>query len=100
MTEPTVGLDEIMERLGPTADDIAVYLLSAGITGKPGEPGCCPIANYLCGLGFEEVGVWIKDEGYVEIETSEDCVRAAGHVEQFVADFDRGLWPNLIDVDF
>lgn len=96
MSENNADLETIVEQLGSTADEVALNLQRAGITGKRGEPDCCPVANYLSGIGFVGALVQLHHEEYLEISTPDEAADASKAVEDFVASFDGGAYPFLV----
>ena len=89
-------LEEMVLRLGNTADEVATTLRRAGITGKQKEPDCCAIANYLTFVGFDGIRVELDLDDDVVISTADDSADATSAVAEFVEGFDAGRYPDLI----
>lgn len=88
-------LAQALEELPDTADNLAAWLAEQGIRGVRENQDCCPIANYLTGLGFNHVTV---DDSYVQAYsdvTGWDGEEPESSVTEFVTRFDKGEWPEL-----
>jgi hypothetical protein len=91
-------LEQALAQLPGTADGIAEQLHAGGIKGVRADDGCCPLAVYLTGLGFDTpsvdvgtISAWIDgDEPQYESEWT------PSHVEDFIRRFDAGAWPELV----
>lgn len=107
-----VGVSDAFVALGLDPDDVAEFLLEAGIRGVPGSDCNCPIAHYLEDAieGCGSVGVFLDDalgrerEAHarlqaIEADAVEDDVL---HVELtaavivFIRRFDASKYPDLI----
>lgn len=89
---------EALSWLGDSVEEIAEGLRARGIKGKHKDPEACPLASYLK-LWWEHVGVgrtichadnWPNGE----LCPTRDLPLVFG---QFVARFDGGAFPDLID---
>lgn len=96
----TITTDEelgvLLGTLGTTADAIADRLRADGITGRVGNTGCCPVANWLKReTGCEDVTAGLTRVfvgGYLapEVETPEP-------ISVFMEWFDDGVYPDLVE---
>lgn len=95
-----LSLAEALAELPDTADGIAAMLTEKGIRGERRRAACCPVANYLVGVGFEEasvgptqIEVW-SDDG--DIDPDEMEAVTPWWVTEFIIRFDGGEWPELV----
>jgi len=94
-----LSLEQALAELPGTAEGIATFLRERGIRGVPENPDCCPIANYLTGLGFERVDV---EEGRIRVGNGPDLQRVTTprRIARFIYRFDHALeWPELVEGD-
>jgi hypothetical protein len=91
-----LSLAEALAALPTTADDIAAHLHAKGIRGLRRRAGCCPVANYLVGAGFDEATVgpteihaWTEGSGELESVTP-------WWLTDFIVRFDEGDFPELV----
>jgi hypothetical protein len=98
-------LQDAVNRLPGTAVQIAATFNELGIAGRQTSPWACPVAQYLATeLGLRPGAI---DGTHVSTGTSSatvvDGVDAVahvffpGHVREFVARFDRGDYPGLVE---
>lgn len=89
----TLSLEQALAELPDTADGIAAYLTEQDCRGKRDDGTCCPLANYLRGIGFlaPHVDPDVAFEGVHDAAT----VRLPTGARRFVARFDEGEWPQL-----
>ena len=86
------SLSEALTVLGKDADEVAGRLQAMGFTGRPSLPRECPVARYLRESLHRRVAVG-----------GTFCVTGAGDVPlpppvmDFVARFDAGGYPGLVD---
>lgn len=77
----------LLGELGGTSESVAASLAERGVTGRPAEPGCCPIAAYL-----KQSGVDVTYVSSMEIHVGDEkllvCDEVPGQVAQFIIDFD------------
>jgi hypothetical protein len=97
-------IEQMLARLGDTADAVADSLRAKGIKGDTTDGECCPIANALS-AEFPEAanGVWGSENGdwWVEsayIRTPAGRVYTPGPVKEFIRVFDDGV--VIYDDDF
>lgn len=91
-----LSLAEALAALPGTADDIAAHLHEQGVRGVPDIGECCPIANYLTGLGFDRVSVTLSRVQARPPDRHLDDVRTPWWIAEFVHRFDEGAWPELV----
>ena len=80
--------------LGSTPHEIATQLYHLDITGIPRDTKGCPIANFLrrrYNVTYVNVRQHIVSVKHIRIPTP-------GVIAEFIAKFDRGLYPDLIEV--
>lgn len=97
----TEELEVKLRALGSTALEMAVSLEALGVKGKRNHPACCPIARFLvekCGVaeasvgGHNDISVWFEKDGPRFDLAGPNCV------DEFVEDFDQGVYPALLDM--
>lgn len=95
----TISPDVLLEDLGDTADEVALNLERLGITGIPQNQECCAIARYLTDQGFTSAVVIIDEwrDGLEVLASGWAGVPAPDAVAEFVAAFDQGKYPALIE---
>jgi hypothetical protein len=93
-----LSLDQALAELPDTADGIAAYFIEQECRGKRRHASCCPVANYLTGIGYDDatvsrfdINVWTDDSDIDEMEAA-----TPEQVAEFVERFDQGEWPELI----
>lgn len=77
------------------ADDVAVFFVNQGITGKRMDSRCCPVATFInrelerfsASAGTRTLSVY-NDSG-------QDVVLTPNALTRFMAAFDNGLYPEL-----
>jgi hypothetical protein len=79
-----------------TVDNVAEFLRSQGITGKPELAKACPVARYLEKQVGAPVFVLGSTARFVMSGRATHLPRA---VEKFVTAFDMGEYPDLIEND-
>jgi len=92
-------LEQALAELPDTADSIAEYFIQQECRGVPGDSICCPIANYLTGIGF--MGPSVRDIA-MDAYDDEDLWSQADtppHIGEFISRFDKGEWPELALTD-
>jgi hypothetical protein len=104
-TADLAGLEQALDALGDTADQVAAKLAAMGCNGTPGMAEACPIGHYLeqvmpcgyenpddCGVAVEcdedVIRVRVEDAGWLRINTP-------GPVARFIVAFDRNDYPGL-----
>lgn len=79
--------------------EIADHFLEWGITGKRGIGAKCPVANYIRQRDERLRYAFVGTESarpYMHAETDEcECFPLPATVQQFIADFDGGHYPEL-----
>lgn len=89
--------DEMLSKLGLTADDIAAKLLELGYKGKLHSRCECPIALLISRHGFMLVDVRRKGVTYYSPRLRRDGEHAfSGPIQTFIWKFDLGHYPDLI----
>lgn len=88
----TTDVIDLLDALGDTAGKIAKTLAEKGIKGERGEPGCCPIYNYLTGEGIPVA----KVGGRVIKLAPLGRVSPPAAVVEFIRLFDNAAWPELV----
>lgn len=94
-----LSLEQALAELPDTADGIAAYFIEQECRGKQRFATCCPVANYLTGIGYDEatvskfeINVWIDDDEAGELEAD-----TPDAIADFIQRFDQGEWPELVD---
>lgn len=89
---------EFLKSLGNTSEEVANSLRRLGVKSKPwGTPGYnCPLAvavnEHSCGWG----GIYVSPSGCLTYRDSQIInPQTTTAVQQFVRDFDKGLYPDL-----
>lgn len=101
MHDKTIGeaLAVKLGKLGATPDEIAAALTELKCTGRVGHSTLCPIANYLRKhLGWDDASV--GPDNAIVFDEDIDVARATfpEAVRRFVARFDDGEYPTLVEV--
>lgn len=89
-------LVQTLEELGDDADSIARNLAREGCKGFPGNGAECPVARYLKKKGFSNPTVCITDI-VVENNNNLIVIQTPLGVEDFLGDFDQGVYPELVE---
>lgn len=90
-------LAQALAALPLAADGIASHLIALGCRGVRDDCCCCPVTNYLTGLGFDRVQVgarWIVARNSAAGRTEQAAT--PNHIRKFVYRFDAGDWPELV----
>jgi hypothetical protein len=78
-----------------SARQIADFLGGAGITGVKGVPGACPLAVYI----EKQTGVRVSvGEDFMFIGNVMASANVYGPLHDFVREFDKGSFPELVEV--
>lgn len=89
-----VELGVLLTKLGRTEAEVAARLRRGNFTGFPKAAHSCPIANYLRVVGDYRTVTVSKNLVIVGVrQVSADTPEV---VEQFITNFDRGKYPELI----
>lgn len=89
----SLSLSQALAALPEDPVAIAARLGAQGCRGIRENNECCPIANYLTGLGF--VGAWVDPE-QIAVDDEDYPVDTPPAVGEFVNRFDKGDWPELV----
>jgi hypothetical protein len=87
-----IAIDRALNDLGDTSAQVAQTLRTKGIKGRAVGARSCPIFNYLKILSYRSAGV---TQNYIADEEGLPLVGTTPAVHHFIADFDRGLYPDL-----
>lgn len=87
-------VEQLLQQLGDTAEEVAQHLRYHGIKGRPCQPGTCPISRYLRANGVYEATTGTRDAGgkVGDYSISSNLPPA---VKAFVALFDHDHFPEL-----
>jgi hypothetical protein len=107
MSDLQERVKELLDSLGETADEVADFLRSRGITGTPEDPCFCPIAN-LIKVEIPEAAdsfLWDTDDEVAGFFVCRNYVKAPDGeitpphpVAQFIFEFDNnGAYDYLSD---
>ena len=95
-------LEQVLQELGNTSEEVVAKLRAEGIKGKMSAPGSCPIACYLKRKGFYKPSVTQYDVSVVTDEPDPDLLPRTYHyvknteaIKMFVIEFDHGRYPEL-----
>jgi hypothetical protein len=90
-------IEQLLRQMGDTAEKVAQYLHTNGISGIPNHPGYCPVSKYLRANGVESATTGIRDAGgkVGEHWCSADLPSA---VKDFVNRFDLGGFPQVKEI--
>lgn len=81
-------LTEVVAMLDlPTAEDVADLLRANGVTGRPGDPCCCPVATFVRGVSGRKVMV-ILSVGVLTLEGAVEKVDLPPAATTFLECFD------------
>ena len=85
----------LLNSLGSSSSEIAASLLSANAKGFKCQGDMCPVSNYLRSKGYASP---VVDLTYVSYRVNNDFIEVLTPqaVEDFVGEFDEGLFPELI----
>lgn len=86
-----MNAQDLLTKLGSTADEIASTLQSMDVKGRRGNFHSCPLFNYLTGQGKK---VWLV--GQCRISLSDESVSTSDACADFIRAFDGGNYPNLV----
>jgi hypothetical protein len=91
----------LFNELGTTADEVAVNLNTKGIKGIPNVGCSCPISNYLAACLHERIHATKYQLLPIDPVTKNADWRSwqiqlPDAVVQFIRNFDRGLYPEMI----
>lgn len=88
-----------LQALGKTPDEVADSLRAKGIVGRQISAGCCPVANYLKSSTREscEPSVCAYFVDLLDGVTPATRVVPGPAVANFIRNFDRDKYPDLID---
>lgn len=99
------SIKNLLEGLGSTADEVALFLEGQGCQGEPRQSGGCPVQKYLAratGRADLLVGKMAVSRTPAEDEPFTATMEAR-HIEwlsrpvmDFVGRFDDGLYPELV----
>jgi hypothetical protein len=93
------SLEQALAKLPGTAEGIAAYLIEQDCRGRRKDSLCCPVANYLDGIGeFHRPEVTENSISYEVGEDDQQMVLTPDHMTEFITRFDKGEWPEL-DID-
>ncbi|WP_436523161.1 hypothetical protein [Actinoplanes sp. HUAS TT8] len=86
-----------LRALGPSVHAVANTLTLAGYTGRPEQPGACPVARYLLASDPTLTAVAVDGRTVRLDRADETCwVTLPWPVERFVYRFDTGFYPQLV----
>lgn len=108
LPDPQLTLTDALDKLAAqgTSHQVAQYLLDHAVIGRIGSPVACPLACYLDRLVDSDEHVIVgpmgahvvRDVRVIDVDESFDLysVDLPEPVAAFVAEFDDGLYPDLI----
>lgn len=82
--------------LGGTRDEVAQTLTDGGYRGRMSDSSECPVARYLKSLGYLVSSTFM----YTSVMTADGdsvMITTPTAVIKFMAEFDRGAYPRLVD---
>ena len=101
-TLTTTNLSALLASLGDTPDAVAATLTAAGVKGGKRKPCDCPVSNHItaqtgrpCAVG--DLVCWLYPVGKSGDYWNAVKVRAPLAVTKFVAEFDAGAYPELVE---
>ncbi len=107
---PVAKLTTALVDLGTTPDAVADTLLLHGVTGVRSNGGECPITRWVkrqvpevahlftCVVPWGDDNLWIDDKFVIgQIGGAAVTIRLPVAVEDFIVDFDRGVYPWLVE---
>lgn len=89
-------VEDALKALGASSTEIAVNLANAGIRGKRGCEHSCAVAEYV---SREFGGEWHVDSGFAYQYAGSNIAYLPAPVEDFIEDFDRNRYPQLVRGD-
>jgi hypothetical protein len=82
---------QLLNDMGTTADEVAAFLKSKGIKGRPCEATSCPVANYMVSQGGDPTGAVYDRYNH----GADYVVETPAPVFAFIRYFDWGKYPEL-----
>lgn len=99
MREPDDKLSRDLAALGDTSAAVAESLTKAGIRGRRGRPGSCPISQYLASKGYGDPFVTQSQIDTLTEDGGCQWVTTPVPVATFIFEFDKGQHSHLRDIN-